>query len=460
MTDKMRITIKNNLRLFNIPVGFRQLLMGKLQLTNPKWIENNRMGRFNRKTPRELRFYDKIGKDQLWIPRGYIRQLILMCRQHRIAYQIDDQRRLLTPVNFAFKTPLKPFQQEAVDAMLSKDFGTLSSTTGSGKTVMALYMIAKRKQPALIVVHNKELATQWVSRIGEFLGIPPEEVGMIGWGQKRTGEKITVSLVQTLYKCAEEVTQHVGFLVVDECHRCPSRTFTEAVSCFDSHYMLGLSATPWRRDKLSKLIFWHMGDVHHEVNKSKLIEQGDVLSAEVIERETDFKTRFDPVNEYTKMVAELTTNDARNRLIAADVAREAVGREEGVCLLLSDRKIHCETLQSLLRYRHNVSSELLTGDLNDRQRQEVVDRLNRKETRILIATGQLIGEGFDCKDLSVLFLTTPISFDGRVLQYLGRILRPAPGKAAAKVYDYIDRHVHVLRKAADTRRQVYRQTRR
>ena len=459
MTDLMTITLKNNLRLSNVPTEFQQLLMRKLQLKNPKWMENARMGRWNRKTPQELRFFDKIGKDKLWIPRGFMRQLILLCRRHAIEYHIDDQRPSLSPANFKFAPKLKPFQQAAVDEMLSRDFGTLSSATGSGKTIMALYMIAKRRQPALIVVHNKELAMQWVSRIGEFLSIPPEEVGMIGGGQKHIGEKITVSLVQTLYKCAEEVSQAVGFLVVDECHRCPSRTFTEAVSCFDSRYMLGLSATPWRRDKLSKLIFWYLGDVHHEVNKSKLIERGDVLSAEVVERETDFKTRFDPVNEYTKMIAELTANDARNRLIVSDVARETTNRKEGICLLLSDRKIHCETLQSLLKYRHNVSSELLTGDLNDRQRQLVVDRLNRKETQVLIATGQLIGEGFDCKDLSVLFLATPISFNGRVLQYLGRILRPAPGKAIAKVYDYIDIHIHVLKKAAEMRKQVYRETR-
>jgi len=455
----MTITIKNNLRLSGVPVDFRQMLMEKLHLVNPKWIENDRMGRWNRRTPRELKFYDKIGSDRIWIPRGFMRQLVLLCRRLGVKYKIDDQRRRLSSVNYSFTAQLKPFQKTAVDVMLSRDFGTLHSATGSGKTVMALYMIAKRRQPALIVVHTKELAAQWMNRIEQFLNIQVSEVGMIGGGQNRIGSKITVSLVQTLYKCAEEVTAHVGFLVVDECHRCPSRTFTEAVTCFDSMYMLGLTATPWRRDKLSKLIFWHLGDVHHEVDNTMLIEQGDVLSAEVIERVTTFDTRFDPVNEYTKMISELTANDVRNRLIVSDVAREVENREEGICLLLSDRKIHCETLQSLLKYRHNISAELLTGDLNDNQRQTVLDRLNRKQTPVLIATGQLIGEGFDCKDLSVLFLATPISFNGRVLQYLGRILRPAPGKGTARVYDYVDSRIHVLKKAAETRKQVYRKTR-
>lgn len=456
MTDPMIITIINNLRLAGVPPGFRQILMEKLQLKNPKWIENAKMGRWNQRTPKELRFFDAIGEDRLWIPRGFMRQLILLCRRHRIEFRIADERRLLQPVDFNCSARLKPFQQAAVDAMLSKDFGTLNSATGSGKTVMALHMIAERKQPALIVVHTKDLAAQWTDRIGEFLGISSTDVGMIGSGQKRIGDRVTVAMVQTLCKCAEEVTPHIGFLVVDECHRCPSRTFTEAVTSFDARYMLGLSATPWRRDGLSQLIFWHLGDVHHEVDQSKLVQRGDVLSAEVVFRETMFTTRFDPVNEYSRMLSELTVNDARNHLIVADVAHET-RRQQGICLVLSDRKIHCETLQTLLKFRHKIASELLTGDLNVTERNAVVDRVNRKETRVLIATGQLIGEGFDSKDLSVLFLATPISFSGRVLQYLGRVLRPAPGKSSARVYDYVDVHVDVLKKAAVKRQAVYGQ---
>ena len=338
--------------------------------------------------------------------------------------------------------------------MLSKEFGTLNAPTGSGKTVMALYMIAERSQPALIVVHTKELANQWIEGAKNFLQIPAAEIGFIGGGKRTIGEKITVAMVQSLYKFAEEVAPHIGFLVVDECHRCPSRTFTEAVTCFDSRYMLGLSATPWRRDDLSKLIFWHLGDVHHDVDKKRLIQSGDVLPAEVIVRETDFKPYYDPVNEYSKMLSELTADDERNRLIASDVAFEGLN-SDGICLVLSDRKTHCETLHALLRYKHKVSSDLLTGDLTGSQRQDVVERLNQGKIKVLVATGQLIGEGFDCRELSTLFLATPIRFSGRVLQYLGRVLRPAPGKEKAIVYDYVDVKVDVLNKAAQARQKVY-----
>ncbi|MBW2439659.1 MAG: DEAD/DEAH box helicase [Deltaproteobacteria bacterium] len=452
----LTITISHNLQLANVPPELMAILTEKLEFLNPKWLENERMGRWNRGTPKSLRFYDKVGTAGLWVPRGFMRQLVILCRRHHLRYVIEDRRLSLPPRDFSFKGKLRPFQQKAVDAMLARDFGTLNSATGSGKTVMALYMVARRRQPALIIVHTKELASQWIERIEAFLGIAPEEIGSIGGGKKAVGEKITVALVQSLYKCAEEVAPRVGFLIVDECHRCPSRTFTEAVSEFDARYMLGLSATPWRRDKLSKLIFWYLGDVHHEVDKTHLVETGNVLRAEVISRETGFKPFYDPVNEYSKMLSELTADTDRNVLIASDVAREAADGS-GICLVLSDRKAHCENLKALLKYRFRLDAELLSGDLSQGERQEVIERLNQKKARVVIATGQLIGEGFDCKNLSTLFLATPVSFSGRVLQYLGRVLRPAPGKKKARVFDYIDIHVDILVKAARSRQKVYRQ---
>ena len=451
----LTITIKENLQLKNVPPQLMELLVEKLQFLNPKWLENERMGRWNRGTSKLLKYYDKIGKTGLWIPRGFIRHLINLCRREGIKFQIDDQRRQTKTVEFSFRGRLKPFQKVAVDEMLAKDFGTLSSATGSGKTVMALFMIAQRKQPALIVVHTKDLAVQWVDRIETFLGVESEAVGFIGGGKKVIGAKITVALVQSLYKCADEVAENIGFLVVDECHRCPSRTFTEAVSCFDSQFMLGLSATPYRRDQLSKLIFWHLGDQHHEVDKNQLIESGDVLPAKVTFRRTTFTTRHDPVMEYSKMLKELATDTERNILIASDVAGEAA-RNDGICLILSDRKAHCENLQAMLRYRFKLESELLTGDIDIADRQKVLERINNGQVKAVIATGQLIGEGFDCKDLTTLFLATPIKFSGRLLQYLGRVLRPAAGKKYARVFDYVDVHVETLQKAARARERVYR----
>ena len=453
----MKATLTNQLKLTQIPEEIREELIQRFQLPNPKYVDNQRMGRWNKGVPKVLRYYHRVGADGLVVPRGFMRQLILMCRGKEVPLDIIDRRRRLPDVDLAFHGSLKPFQQRAVDAMLSKTFGTLSAPTGSGKTVMALHIVAARRQPTLVIVHTKDLAFQWVERIHSFLGLSKEQVGLIGAGKKNMGSHVTVAMVQSLYKCAREVAPLIGHLVVDECHRTPSRTFTEAVTAFDSRFMLGLSATPWRRDRLSQLIFWHLGDTHHEVSKSHLVADGHILDVEIVVRHTEFKPYYDPVNEYSKMLSELTCDDERNRLIAADVATEAElnqGRG-GICLLLSDRRRHCETLKAILKHKHGLDAHLITGNLTAAQRRQVIDELKQGQVRILVATGQLIGEGFDHPGLSTLFLATPVRFSGRVLQYLGRVLRPGQDLERARVYDYVDIHVPTLVAAARARQRVY-----
>ena len=450
----MKIIVRNRIEVQGCPSNLKRILADRLTIENPAWKNNDRMGRWNGETARYLILYEHGKNGSLTMPRGFARQLIGLCRRHGVPFEISDRRRTLPPVSFSFDGKLKPFQYAAVKDILRHDFGTLNAPTGSGKTVMALSAIAERKQPALVVVHTKELLNQWIDRIGSFLGIPSKEVGRIGGGKRTMGDKITVALVQSLYRCAEEVAPRIGHLIVDECHRTPSRTFTEAVNAFDCRYMLGLSATPWRRDRLSRLIFWHLGDVVHEVNKNALLENGDILKADVTIRETEFRTNLDPSEEYSAMLSELTQDHARNTLIASDVAVEAL-KGKGVCLVLSDRKGHCRSLKSLLETQFNTSSEVLTGDLGKTDREALVKRLDDGDVKVLVATGALAGEGFDCPSLSTLFLATPIKFSGRVTQYLGRVLRPAPGKSKAKVYDYVDEHVGVLRVAAKARQRVF-----
>lgn len=448
----MRVILDNELHVVGATPEVAAALRDRLTFVNPQWEENERRGFSNWQTPRELCFLEDHGH-VLTMPRGFIRGCLGVLKYHGQRWEMEDRRRLLPPVSFAFQGRLKDFQAEAVKAILSRDFGTLAAPTGCGKTVIALAAAARRRQPFLAMVHTRELMEQWTRHIEAFLGIPASEVGCIGGGKRKLGDRATVALVQSLYKCAPEVAPHVGFLIVDECHRTPSRTFTEAVTAFDSRYMLGLSATPWRRDRLTRLIWWHLGDKVHEIDRGSLVDAGHVLEAEVVWRETGFQPWHDPSEEYSAMLSELTQDPARNRLIAQDVVKEA--RNGNVCLVLSDRKAHCEALWQLLA-RYRVKARLLTGDLSPTVRRQVVADLQAGQVRVLVATGQLIGEGFDCPVLNTLFLATPIRFDGRVLQYLGRVLRPAPGKEKARIYDYLD-PVGVLQAAAKARRRVYSQ---
>jgi superfamily II DNA or RNA helicase len=446
------VTVSNRLELSApLPGRVADTIRDRLSFPNPAHEEAEKRGFSTWNIPKEIKGYT-LDADVLTGPRGFARQLVAILEYHHVRYELKDRRRTLAPVDFDFKGELRDFQVEAIEAMGGRDFGTLAAPTGSGKTVMALALIAQRRQPTLIVVHTKELQNQWISEIGKFLGISARKVGVIGGGKMRIGQKITVGLVQSLYKIARKVAPHIGNLIVDECHRAPSRTFTEAVTAFDSRYMTGLSATPWRRDGLSRLIWWHLGDKVHEVDKATLVQAGHVLQTDVVWRKTSFQPTYDPSEEYSRMLSELTEDPGRNALIADDVAREAQNGG-GVCLVLSDRKAHVETLAALLEAR-GVKAAMLTGDLGNRKRAQVVEGLNAGRVKVLVATGQLIGEGFDAAALSTLFLATPIKFNGRLLQYLGRVLRPAPGKDRAKVYDYLD-PVGVLQAAARARGHVY-----
>ncbi|MCX5827602.1 MAG: DEAD/DEAH box helicase [Deltaproteobacteria bacterium] len=448
----MKIILSNELKVEQAPGTLLRELRDKLTIKNPAYLDALKMGRWTGNLDEYLSFF-RLREKAMILPRGFTGQLIAMTRRAGIPYQLIDNRRVLPEVDFTFAGKLRDFQGVAVAEMLKKDFGTLSAATGSGKTIMALKIIAQRRQPTLIIVHTKELLDQWVERIGTYLDIPKKEIGIIGNGKKLIGEKITVGIVNSIYPMARQIKERISHLVIDECHRTPSRTFTEAVSAFDCRYMLGLSATPWRRDGLSKLIFWHVGDVCHEVDKAALQESGDILKAEVISRETDFLPWCDPSTEYSKMLSELCNDPGRNTLICKDIIKEA-SNGSGIILALSDRKSHCDTLGAMLR-RNGVYPDILTGDTVNGERKAIVERLNNGDVRVLIATGQLIGEGFDCKALTTLFLTTPIKFSGRVLQYVGRVLRPAPGKERATVYDYLDKCVPVLAASARARQRVY-----
>lgn len=449
----MKITVSNRLILEHVPPQIDREVSARMTFKNPQWIENDRMGRWQGETPEYLTLYERVPNGVILLPRGYTRQLIDLCKQHDIAYHVEDRRKSLPRVLFEFRSQLRRFQEKALTDIIARDFGTLSAPTGAGKTVIGLAAIAARRQPALIVIHTRELLHQWIDRIETFLQIPRAEIGQIGNGKKTIGDRITVALVQSLYKCAQDVAPRIGHLIVDECHRCPSRTFVEAVTAFDSRYMLGLSATPWRRDKLSRLIYWHLGDMVHEVDRQSLQDAGHILKADVVWRETAFTTTLDPSEEYSRVLSELTQDPARNQLIASDIAH-AAGNGGGTCLCLSDRKAHCETISGLLR-SHGIEAPVLTGDTSKSERESIVERLNRGQIKVVCATGQLLGEGFDCSILQTLFLATPIKFNGRIIQYIGRILRPAPGKDRATIFDYLDENVGVLAASAKSRQRLY-----
>jgi len=443
--NRLTLTVAHDCTLTGASPELLSVFKKKLTLVNPKYRDAVRYARWiGKNLKKELHFYHLEG-DVIRFPRGFGNQAVLLCRQ--MGYQVDivDHRRLLGSVDLTFTGTLRPYQAKACDAMLSRDFGVLEAATGSGKTVMAAAIIAGRGQPALILIHTKELLYQWQERIRSFLGLEP---ALIGDGSYAAAD-LTVGLIHTVKKHLDELPPLFGHIVVDECHRTPSSMFTDIIKVFDCRYMLGLTATPMRRDGLTELIHWYIGDPVHRVDQKELDRHGAVLKPCVLQRPTSFT--FNYRRNYHDLMTALTANDERNKLIVADIVRE-VKNDAGTALVVSDRVSHCETLCALLAER-GLDPLLLTGRVSGEERGEIVRRVQQGEVRILVATIQLIGEGFDCPGLTSLFLCTPIKFEGRLTQVIGRILRPAQGKQP-KVYDYVD-PVGVLKASAKARRKHY-----
>lgn len=425
----------------------REALKKRLTIDNPQYLDAKKYSRWlGKKIKPQLYFYTEEG-ESIRFPRGYANQAILLARKFmRRDPRIIDRRQTLPPVDFSFQGSLRPYQEEAIAALGQRDFGVLEAGTGSGKTVIALALIARRKQPTLVLVHTKELLYQWAERARAFLGV---EAGLIGDGNFSIAP-LTIAIVNSAKKRLAELPDKFGQLCVDECHRVPASLFTEVVSAFHCRYLLGLSATAFRRDGLTGLISIYLGDRAFKVETEELHASGAVLKPEFIQRPTEF--RYVYRGNYQALMKALTGDAARNQLIVEEIAREAT-TAAGTILVVSDRVRHCEELSALLE-KQGIHSAVLTGKLPAEQRTALVEEIRRGGIKVLISTVQLIGEGFDCPDLATLFLTTPIKFTGRLLQVVGRILRPAQGKQP-RVYDYVD-PVGVLSSSAQSRWLTFR----
>jgi superfamily II DNA or RNA helicase len=442
------LTVAGQCHLSGISEPFLQALQDNLTIENPKYKDAKKYGRWVGKNFKQKLFFFELDEAGIFFPRGFAAQAVALCKKYMgRSPVIEDHRRRLEEVDLSFQGDLRPYQLEAVQAILRRHFGVLVASTGSGKTVMALEVIARRQQPALILVHSRELMYQWKERVRQFLGI---DAGLIG-DSKFDIQPLSIAIVNTARKKLDELVPRFGHLIVDECHRVPATLFTEVVKRFDSYYMLGLSATAFRReDGLTRLIYLYMGERSHQVDPKELAASGAVLEPEFIQRATSFKYGFR--GNYQALMNSLTKNEPRTQQIVDDIYAEAM-RTEGIILVVSDRVAHCRKLADLLAEK-GLEASVLTGKQPMAERSQIVASVHRGEIKVLISTLQLVGEGFDAAGLTILFLTTPIKFTGRLQQVIGRILRPASGKQP-KVIDYVDEHVGVLRNSARIRRQAY-----
>lgn len=426
---------------------------------NPEFYKLQRMRRATYPEPRFI-FSGELRENELSLPRGCLDSVSKVLQDIGAKILIRDERLSQKKFVSVFKGELKPEQKAAVNAILKDDTGILEAPPGAGKTVMGCALIAERKVATLILVHRQPLLEQWRDRIQEFLGLDKKEIGVLGGSSKRATGKIDLAMLQTLARMENlgEIAENYSQIIIDEAHHIPAASFEGVMKMLPARYVIGLTATPYRKDGLQKIIFQQCGPIRHTIKST----DSGLLKKKVVVRETDFRWSASTagVQEYHVLVQELVTNVTRNALIVSDAINALNGGRFPV--LVSDRKDHLERLEQDLkaRFEGDLTVVRMVGDAGKKERREHLAKigscLSAKTSVIILATGSLIGEGFDLPELDTLLLTTPLSFKGRMIQYVGRLHRVADGKSDSLVYDYVDSRVAVTLGMYRKRVRAYR----
>ena len=425
--------------------------------SNPMFLELQRMRMSVARTPRVIGCFEDLGR-HVAVPRGCLAEVEALLAEFDVRLDIQDERTDGEPLAIEFEGNLNGMQQRAVNAMLESETGVLCAPPGWGKTVVATSLIAARGCSTLVLVHRKPLIEQWAVRLGEFTDISPKAIGRLGGGRRRMTKQIDIAMVQSLARTdkAADFLRGYGHVVIDECHHVPAVSIERFLAAIPARYVTGLTATPYRRDGHQPIINMQCGPIRHEVDAAAVREHHH-LELLVVRRDT----RFDPTllpNEASiqEIYGALAVDEDRLQLVVTD-ARELLYEGRAV-MVLTERRDHLERLAESLR-EDVPTVVVLHGGIQVKARRAALKRLadlSEDEPRLVLATGRYIGEGFDDPRLDTLLMTMPIAWRGTVVQYAGRLHRAHPAKRDARIYDYVDGDVPVLRRMYGKRVLAYR----
>ncbi|MET3807856.1 superfamily II DNA or RNA helicase [Nakamurella sp. UYEF19] len=437
----------------DLPPDLLATLKHAASMPNPVFYERQRRRASTWDTPRFIRSYDETSSGDLVLPRGLAGRLENLVSQAGSRLDITDRRTAGVPYPLTFHAVLEPEQKRALDEIVAHELGILVAPPGAGKTVIACAAIAQHRVSTLVLVDRKALADQWRVRISQLLDVNP---GQRGAGRAKTTGLLDIMTLQSLSRAEDilELTAPYGFVVVDECHHVPAVAFQQAVQQIPARRWLGLTATPYRRDQLDELIALQLGPVRHTIAApTHGVLPAATARAEVPEpvlhvHQTEFSyegpaSPSDP-GGMAAIYRSLVADDHRTRQIVADVL-DALTRGRH-CVVLTQWKDHVGRIVDALQ-AGGLKPAVLVGGIGARARKGVINDLVPSPNGpplLLVGTGPYIGEGFDCPALDTLFLAAPIASKGRLVQYVGRVLRPYPGKRSAEVHDYHDYNTGVL----------------
>jgi superfamily II DNA or RNA helicase len=391
------------------------------------------------------------------LPRGCLDRAIDLLSEHGISPIVQDHRYGGVPEEFVFLGQLNPRQEDAVRVLSSFDDGVFSAPTGFGKTVIAAWMIAHRKVNTLVLVHRRQLLDQWRAQLSAFLGLGSDSIGQIGGGKVAPTGALDVGMIQSLNRGGEvdDIVAAYGHVVVDECHHISAVSFEQVLRSVKAKYILGLTATPIRKDGRHPIIMMQCGPLRARLSP-RTASRGQFEHV-VIPRATEFRLPDGAADATIQQIYGMLAGDPdRNAMIIADVIQAVrAGRSP---LVLTERTAHLkELVEGLKGYVANII--VLRGGRTDRQRRQLAATLAAVpdcQERVIVATGRYAGEGFDDARLDTLFLALPISWKGTLQQYAGRLHRSYEGKRIVQVYDYVDAYVSVLSRMYERRLRGYK----
>ncbi|MEE9335148.1 MAG: DEAD/DEAH box helicase family protein [Granulosicoccaceae bacterium] len=444
----------------NLPQPLLYSIARLAAFSNPHWHE---LERVHRSTWNIARFVDKsrLLARRVRLPRGCWDAVLDLLGLYSIELQVQDERNLGNSLDLRFMGELKPAQKTALHALLASDTGVLHAPPGFGKTVTAAAVISQRRCSTLVIVHTTDLLRQWQSRLAEFLSVEIKDIGTIGGGRKRklTG-KLDIAGVRSLAKLDDDALDDVlgkyGQIIVDECHHAGAASHTRVLEAAHVRYVLGLTATPTRRDGLEPVVFMNCGPVRHRVSETdrKSIDR-------VLERLEWPGVPDAPAEGLIQEVLSAVAGDVERTTMIATAVVDS-WRQGRKVLVLTERRGHIVTLVDQIREIAGDSllvPFVLHGKLTSRVRRETVaklDALDEDQPRCLVATGKLIGEGFDHPPLDTVVFAMPFAWRGTLQQYLGRLARASKGKRDIRVIDVHDTGHPMLESMWRKRQKGYR----
>jgi hypothetical protein len=424
---------------------------------NPEFYKKQNLRLSTALTPRVISRVQDHDK-HISLPRGCLDDVQMLLREHESCLELEDLRHAGDPLEAMFLGQLTDAQHQAAKAILEYDNGVIVAPPGFGKTVLGTYLIAQRKCSTLILVHRQPLLEQWRSQIGIFLGQDAKAIDQLGGGKRKLTGQIDIAMIQSLSRkdTVDDSVAEYGQVIIDECHHLPAVSFERVLSEVTARYVVGLTATPQRRDGHQPIFHMQVGPVRFKIDPRSQLAQRP-FDHRLVVRETGFDPPVQPSDTSIQaLYGLLVADEKRNEQIIGDVIMAV---EEGRSpILLTERKEHLEHLYERLKrfVRHII---VLRGGRSAKERREIDEQLASipmDEERLLLATGRYIGEGFDDARLDTLFLVLPVSWKGTLVQYAGRLHRLHPGKREVRIVDYVDGKVPMLARMFERRRVGYR----